>query len=598
MTYDTKERLATGAIIALIAAELMFLSAGITHAAVADWQKGATMVPRSTTDLGSESFLQSLTDLKQTGANSVAFVYTVYQDNASASELRAGWNTPTDASLRSAIRQAHDLGLSVNLKLHAESHDGTWRAYIRPSNRDAWYGSYNHHLMHVAGIAQEEHAELITIGTEMVATAAWTEHPDNNARWLQMIANVRGVYSGKLTYGANSNSNENSPFTNEKKYINFWSALDYASISAYYRLESDASVDGMKGAWHWWNNNDLRAFQQSTGKPLLFAEIGYRSIDGAHYAPWDWGRGGSVNQDEQANAYEALMGYWNDYSYMAGVYWWDWSTDPNAGGNNDHYTPQNKKAETVMTRWFTNPTAPGNGGSAASPAFGSSGSSNPGGTTAGNTLSLAAVVNSLSTSPTTRTIIDIEVYNESNQQVFQKYYEAQDFGSQESRTFTAQWAPSAAGTYRMAIGVFSQGWGRAYHWNNAAANIVVTGSNSTPPTNPPPATSTPPSNPPPAAPPASGNLNIWWPTDGARVSGVQPLKAMVEGREVGSYAMYWQVDNGGRVEMYNSDEDYPHKEAWVDYSGWNWNGSGQYLLTFTAAMNGSTIATKSVRVQK
>jgi len=594
MTYRT---ITAGSItLSLIATQFLFVMVPVpARAAVVDWLQGASMVPRSTTDLGTDSFRRSLANLAATGANSVAFVYPVYQDRANSSQLNAGWNTPTDAALRSAIAAAHDLGLSVNLKLHAEVYDGTWRAHIRPDNRNTWYASYNTHLMYLARLGMEYGVDLLTIGTEMVSTAASSENPDNTQRWNTMIANVRGVYSGKLVYGANSNSNNNSPFTNEKKYINFWSSLDYAGISAYYQLNSDSSVEGMKGAWNYWNNNDLRAFQQSTGKPLLFAEIGYRSIDGSRMAPWDWARGGAVNQDEQANAYEALMSYWNDHGYMGGIYWWDWSTNPDAGGSGSgDFTPQNKKAQQVMTKWFTNAPGPGTPGTA--PAFGSSGSSNPAGTSVGSAVVLNASIKNLG-GVARNNIVDVEVYNASNQKVHQQFFENIEFGLQETRNFPVNWTPQAAGTYRMTIGVFSQGWSTAHHWNNDAASIVISSSGSTPPTNPPtnpPATTTPPTtNPPPTG---GSTINLWWPTDGARLSGVQPLKAVIEGRDVGSYKMYWQVDGGTKVEMFNSNEDYPHKEAWVDYGSWKWRGQGPYTLTFTAEQGGSVIASKSINI--
>lgn len=594
MTAYTKEWLLGSILVAAIAAELLFIAAKPAHAAVSDWWQGASMVPQGTTDFGSANFDQSLQDLAATGANAVALVYPVYQDNGQSSSLHAGWNTPTDASLRTAIQQAHALGLKVNLKLHAEVHDGTWRAWIKPNDRNAWYGSYQHHLLKLATIAQEEHVEMITVGTEMVSVAAWSEHGENTQKWQEMIGAVRAVYSGALTYGANSNDNSNSPFTNEKKYIGFWSSLDYASISAYYSLNSDSSVQGLKGAWDYWNNNDLRAFQQSTGKPLLFGEIGYRSIDGSHWNPWDWGRGGAPNEGEQANAYDALMGYWNDHGYMAGVFWWDWSTNPSAGGaGNTHYTPQNKQAETVMTRWFTNPTQPSTPPTNSTASFGSTGSSNPSGTSVGTGVVLSANLKNLTNSSPQNLIVDLEVYDSGNNKVHQQFFENQAFGSQESRTFTTNWNPSAAGTYRMTTGVFTSGWGSALHWNNDAASIAVSGGGSTPPTTPPP------TNNPPPQPPSTGsaNINIWWPTDGTKVSGTQPLKAVVDGRAVTDYRMFWQVDGGTKVEMFNSEEDYPHKEAWVNYDGWNWRGSGPYTITFVAEMPNST-AQKSVNIYK
>ncbi|MGH7141829.1 MAG: glycoside hydrolase family 6 protein [Minisyncoccia bacterium] len=92
------------------------------------------------------------------------------------------------------------------------------------------------------------------------------------------------------------------------------------------------------------------------------------------------------------------------------------------------------------------------------------------------------------------------------------------------------------------------------------------------------------------------SIDIWWPTDGAHVSGVQPFKAMINGTDVSHYQMYWQVDNGQLVEMSDNDTDSPHKEASVDLSQWNWKGSGPYTVNFVANENGSVVGQRSVEI--
>jgi hypothetical protein len=178
--------------------------------------------------------------------------------------------------------------------------------------------------------------------------------------------------------------------------------------------------------------------------------------------------------------------------------------------------------------------------------------------------------------------------------MYQQFYPDQSFSAGEARTFSSSWTPQAAGTYTMKIGVFSNDWSQNYHWNNSAATIVISGSGNT---NPPPPNNPPPSNPPPPSTQA-GPLNIWWPSDGATLSGVQPLKIQLGGRDASQYRAFWQVDGGGWVEMNTSSADYPHKEALVDFSGWHWRGKGPYTLNFiTAEMNGSTVLVqKSVNI--
>ncbi len=182
-------------------------------------------------------------------------------------------------------------------------------------------------------------------------------------------------------------------------------------------------------------------------------------------------------------------------------------------------------------------------------------------------------------------IIDVEVYNSANSRVYQQFFGNQTINANAAQTVTANWS-AAAGQYRVAIGVFNSDWTQNYAWNDSAVTIAVTSASAQPPSNPPPS----PAN----APPTATNTNIWWPSSGASVSGVQPFKANLDGYDVSQYAMYWQVDGGALNAMGNSATDYPHKEADVDLSSWHWNSSRQYTVTFVSKdMSGKVISQKS-----
>ncbi len=95
---------------------------------------------------------------------------------------------------------------------------------------------------------------------------------------------------------------------------------------------------------------------------------------------------------------------------------------------------------------------------------------------------------------------------------------------------------------------------------------------------------------------AADTLNIWWPTSGTHVQGLQPFKAMVENTSVEQYEMFWQVDGGSLNPMNNSYVDYPHKEVSVNVSGWNWHSNNQYQITFVAKKGGAIISQRSITV--
>jgi endoglucanase len=95
---------------------------------------------------------------------------------------------------------------------------------------------------------------------------------------------------------------------------------------------------------------------------------------------------------------------------------------------------------------------------------------------------------------------------------------------------------------------------------------------------------------------SNSNVGVWWPTDNAHVTGVQPFKVMADNMSVDQYDMYWQVDNGQLNLLPSSNDGYPHKEAQVDLTNWNWKGTGPYVVNFVAKSNGNTFAQRSINL--
>lgn len=92
---------------------------------------------------------------------------------------------------------------------------------------------------------------------------------------------------------------------------------------------------------------------------------------------------------------------------------------------------------------------------------------------------------------------------------------------------------------------------------------------------------------------ADNTIDVWWPTNGAHVSGTQPFKAVIPGLDIAQYQMFWQVDNGTWNWMSENDTDSPHMEASVDLTGWMWDGSGPYTVNFIARQGNQIISQQS-----
>jgi len=306
--------------------------------------------PTSPTTFGENPFKESLRNLAATGANSVALIIPYYQSSLTATDLDRGWNTPTDESLIEAINYAHSIGLKVMLKVHPEVKTNEWRGFINPDDRAGWFNNYGQILEHYAALGRDYAVEEICLGAELFKVTSPSSNSTNTENWNQLIDRVKETYSGQLTYSAQHT------YPREAEEIEFWNRLDHIGFAAYFALapdDPDPSLETLKNAWDKVNTEAIAPLAQKWNKPVLLTEIGYRSMDNTHADPWDWGRDGNVNEEEQARNYEALLSYWNDQSSMAGVYFWKWEADPNAGGNADTgYTPQNKQAQEVLTTWF------------------------------------------------------------------------------------------------------------------------------------------------------------------------------------------------------------------------------------------------------
>ena len=322
------------------------------RADINSWERGGAIFTFSSTALGTPTSDQSLDRLAATGANFVSFVPSWVSNTRNDTAIFPDPSiTPTDAALIHAIQKAHSLGMKVMILPHLDPYDGAWAGAIDPSDINAWFVSYTNFILHYAQIAQANGVEQYGIGREFVLL---TSSASNTPKWRKLLADVRAIFKGKITYQANWGSGFNEEFTK----VTFWDDpnIDLVGISGFFPLSSpgtiNPSINDMVAAWHPWIDK-MAAFFNQVGKPIIFCEVGYRSIGGAASAPFDFDMGGSYNPQEQRDAYEAFFRAWQDVGWFKGGFLWNWQTNPNAGGEGDlDFTPQNKPAEMVMSNWY------------------------------------------------------------------------------------------------------------------------------------------------------------------------------------------------------------------------------------------------------
>lgn len=332
----------------LAPALLVFLAAPAS--AAPDYQKGVVLgLYNKDTSYTYESELK---EIKALGATHVSLVMSWYQKDIHGNTLYPYWktvgdfDTTSDARIVQVIDSARALGLKVFLfpiiRLE-ERQPKEWRGVIAPTDPKAWKESYRAFVMHYARIAAAHHVSLFSVGSELCSQEGDT------AYWKGLIAGVRKIYRGELTYSAN---------WDHYQKIGFWDDLDYLGLNGYYEMTASNTPVLSDILKKWWDiSNGINNWQETHKKRLIFTEIGYPSVDGGCAKPWDYTRAAAVDLEEQALCYEAFFLSWNKSANLGGVYFWNWYGQ---GGENDRsYTPRGKPAEKILAKWYRDtPSSP------------------------------------------------------------------------------------------------------------------------------------------------------------------------------------------------------------------------------------------------
>jgi len=256
----------------------------------------------------------ALDELKSLGVNSIAIhpYAQIREDGHVISGRRSGAST---THITTPLRWAHERGMSTMLIPHI-AYWGTkflWRGEINFATPEEWntfFDEYETWIVQMAALAEAEHAEVFCVGLEYSYAQKYDEH------WRKIIAAVRAVYHGKVTYGAN---------WNEYAEVKFWDALDYIGVLAYFPLTKTADPSAAEIAAAWEKRcAELERFSKQNGKQFLFTEIGYNESSRAATEPWAFKTGGEHATEIQARCIDIALGLPAKHPFLAGMYWWKW----------------------------------------------------------------------------------------------------------------------------------------------------------------------------------------------------------------------------------------------------------------------------------
>ncbi|WP_136465929.1 glycoside hydrolase family 113 [Flagellimonas onchidii] len=256
------------------------------------------------------------------------------------------WYGETRKGAKQYIQLLQQNGVKVMLKPQIWIWRGEFTGDMAMNSEEDWKileDSYSKFALTYAQLAEETQSDIYCIGTELEEFVK--NRPDF---WMNLIEEIKKIYSGKLTYAAN---------WDEYSRVPFWDKLDFIGVDAYFPLseKQHPTKEELRSGWQRWKSK-LEDLSEEYNKPTLFTEFGYRSMDYTAKKPWLVDRNQmDVNLEAQANATLAILEeFWTE-EWFAGGFVWKWFIHHNdSGGDEDNrFTPQNKPAENVIRNFYS-----------------------------------------------------------------------------------------------------------------------------------------------------------------------------------------------------------------------------------------------------
>ncbi|MEM1417161.1 MAG: hypothetical protein AAGH15_19845 [Myxococcota bacterium] len=245
------------------------------------------------------------------------------------------------------IAQAKARGLRVLLIPHLWVETSGWRGEMDPGSPEAWVAyqeSYRRFVLAWARDAEAAGADAFSIGVEC---KSWSGR--FGRYWRSLIGDVRGAFSGLLTYSAN---------WDEAEAVLFWDQLDLIGINAFYPLaDHPAATVGeyREGARGWVPR--VQDLAETLEMPVTFVEVGYTTRADAAVEPWLWPDDMAavvVDEHEQARALDATFRAFLPERWLSGFFVWRYyaTLDDVSQEQIWGFSPHAKEAEGLLANVF------------------------------------------------------------------------------------------------------------------------------------------------------------------------------------------------------------------------------------------------------
>lgn len=259
--------------------------------------------------------------------------------------LSRGAGGENDVSVVFASKAAQELGMKTMMKPQIYF-GGSWPGDVEMQNKEDWEMFFKHYrrwILHYALLAEIHEFDLLCLGTEFVHASI--QHPEV---WKKLAIDMRKIFSGKITYAANWGSEI------EQISSDFAQELDFIGVDCYYPLskkEGASDKDLRKGFAD--TMKKLEKISKANKKPIIFTEVGFRSIPMPWKQPHAEAPDDQALQKDQARCYRVVLEAMKDQDWQRGLIWWKWPSYMNYGNRSPRsFSPAGKEAAKVLKEYY------------------------------------------------------------------------------------------------------------------------------------------------------------------------------------------------------------------------------------------------------
>jgi hypothetical protein len=221
--------------------------------------------------------------LKDLKLKNASLLFTCHTKNKTSENIDCSSNdSPSKIKVFAHLKDFKDLGFSTSIRIYVDLLSGDWRAYWDPEDKTKAFANLKRELVNFAKLAEQNKVDLLIIGAEYEKLT----QPEFKNNWIEIIKDLRKVYSGQLSYGANTNYSSYKKV--ESEWITFWDHLDFIGLDYYHPMKPDSIDLKSFTKQHAVKLNKLKASLKIYNKPIFFNEIGVPIADQGFEKPYEW----------------------------------------------------------------------------------------------------------------------------------------------------------------------------------------------------------------------------------------------------------------------------------------------------------------------